>query len=146
MIYTELTKKAMRIAYEAHKEQMDHTGLPYIFHPFHLAEQMNDEIRVCATLLHDVFEDTEITFDDLAEQGIPGEIIEILDLLTHDEQMPYMDYVMRIKESGNVAATAIKLADLGHNSDVSRLNVKVLDEKMSKRLEKYKAAKELLLK
>lgn len=70
MIYTEMTKKAMRIAFDAHKEQVDKTGLPYIFHPFHLAEQMTDEISVCAALLHDVVEDTELSFEALATQGI----------------------------------------------------------------------------
>ena len=65
MIYTALTKKAMRIAFDAHKEQTDKTGLPYIFHPFHLAEQMLDEVSTCAALLHDVIEDSSMTFPGL---------------------------------------------------------------------------------
>ena len=142
MIYTELTKKAMRIAFDAHKEQIDKTGLPYIYHPFHLAEQMTDEISVCAALLHDVVEDTEITFDDLREQGIPDAVIETLKILTHHNTDGYMDYVEKIKNSGNAAAIAVKLADLRHNSDVSRLDV--IDEKMSARLEKYRAAIKVL--
>ena len=51
MIYTDLTKKAMRIAFDIHKEQVDKSGLPYIFHPFHLAEQMGTEDEVCVGLL-----------------------------------------------------------------------------------------------
>ena len=43
MIYTENTKKALILGFEAHKEQKDKSGLPYVFHPFHLAEQMEDE-------------------------------------------------------------------------------------------------------
>ena len=62
MIYTALTKKAMKVAYEAHHGQTDRSGTPYIFHPFHVAEQMDDELSVCTALLHDVVEDTEITF------------------------------------------------------------------------------------
>ena len=54
MIYAKLTKLAMRVAFDAHKEQTDKTGLPYIFHPFHLAEQMTDEVTACVALLHDV--------------------------------------------------------------------------------------------
>ena len=54
MIYTALTKKAMKVAYEAHHGQTDRSGTPYIFHPFHVAEQMDDELSVCAALLHDV--------------------------------------------------------------------------------------------
>ena len=70
MIYTPLTNKAMRLAYAAHQGQTDQAGLPYIFHPFHLAEQMEDEISVCAALLHDVVEDTPITLEEL-EQEFP---------------------------------------------------------------------------
>ena len=57
MIYTELTKKAMSMAYKAHHGQVDKSGTPYIFHPIHLAEQMDDELSCCAALLHDTVED-----------------------------------------------------------------------------------------
>ena len=144
MLYTELTKKAMQIAFDAHKKQVDKTGLPYIFHPFNLAEQMSDEVSVCVALLHDVVEDTSITFDDLREQGISGEVIEALKILTHDNNDAYMDYVIKIKNSGNTVAIAVKLADLLHNSDVSRLDK--IDEKMSARLKKYRDAIEMLKK
>ena len=62
---------------------------------------------------------------------------EALKLLTHDEAVPYMDYVRNIKNSGNKAAIAVKKADLIHNSDTWRLVT--LDEKAMARLEKYKA-------
>ena len=58
MIYTALTNKALRLAYAAHHGQTDKCGQPYIFHPYHLAEQMPDEISACVALLHDVVEDT----------------------------------------------------------------------------------------
>ncbi|MBR5596792.1 MAG: hypothetical protein IKW30_05225 [Lachnospiraceae bacterium] len=67
MIYTTLIKKAMRIAFEAHKEQVDKNGMPYIYHPFHLAEQMPDEDTICVALLHDVIEDTDITLEQFLE-------------------------------------------------------------------------------
>ncbi|MDR0302833.1 MAG: hypothetical protein LBI04_11060 [Treponema sp.] len=142
MIYTELTKKALQIAYDAHNGQIDKAGLPYIFHPFHLAEQMNDEISVCVALLHDIVEDTTISFDDLAEQGISDKVIDTLRLLTHDDALPYMDYIKKIKESENTAAIAVKLADLKHNSDTSRLEK--IDKNVSVRLEKYRKAIEVL--
>lgn len=69
MIYTPLTKKALKISFKAHKDQMDKSGMPYIYHPFHLAEQMNDEYSTCVALLHDVVEDTDISLDDLASEG-----------------------------------------------------------------------------
>ena len=54
MIYTEMTITAMKVAYDAHLGQLDYNGVPYIFHPYHLAEQMDDEISCTVALLHDV--------------------------------------------------------------------------------------------
>ena len=74
MIYTQLTKKAMKLCFAAHKDQVDKSGMPYVFHPFHLAEQMTDELTTVAALLHDVVEDTPYTFSDLRDMGFPGEV------------------------------------------------------------------------
>ena len=117
MIYTELTMKAMRFAYTAHHGQVDKGGVPYIFHPIHLAESMDDEISCCAALLHDVVEDTEYTFEDL-EKEFPPEVMDVLKLLTHEEGVKYFDYVRAIKS--NPIAVKVKLADLAHNSDATR--------------------------
>ena len=117
MVYTELTNKAMKIAYAAHHGQVDYNGIPYIFHPIHLAEAMEDEISCCAALLHDVVEDTDVSMEELARE-FPSEIIEVLNLLTHDESVDYFDYVRAIK--ANPIAVKVKLADLAHNSDQSR--------------------------
>ena len=140
MIYTELTKKALKLCFEAHKEQVDKSGMPYVFHPFHLAEQMTDEATTVVALLHDIVEDTATTFEDLEKQGFSDEIINALKLLTHDKGVPYMDYVAEIKT--NRIATVVKLADLRHNSDLTRLSV--VDEKALKRKEKYEKAIKLL--
>ena len=136
MLYTTLTKKAMMIAFNAHKEQSDKTGLPYIFHLFHLAEQMSDENSICVALLHDVVEDTDITFEDLQKEGFTEEIMDSLKLLTHNLDVPYMEYVKLIKT--NPTARLVKLVDLKHNSDLTRLDV--IDEYAVKRSEKYKEA------
>ena len=142
MIYTPMTKAALKIAFDAHRDQMDRSGLPYVFHPFHLAEQMEDEVSTAAALLHDVVEDTSITFDDLSARGISFEVIGILKLLTHDPVVPYMAYVQKIKDSGDPRAIKIKICDLAHNSDLTRLDQ--VTEADMKRLEKYRAAKHLL--
>lgn len=142
MLYTKLTKKAMKIAFEAHKNQTDKNGIPYIYHPIHLAEQMADEKTICVALLHDVVEDTDITFEQLVREGFPDDIIEALKLLTHDDSIQYVDYVKEIKS--NPIAAAVKLADLKHNSDLTRLDV--IDEKAINRAEKYKKAIRLLSK
>ena len=140
MIYTELTKKALSLCFEAHKEQKDKTGLPYVFHPFHLAEQMDDELSTVCALLHDVAEDTEYGISDLRKMGFPESVLEVLTLLTHEEGVPYMDYVKAL--SINPIAKAVKIADLMHNSDTSRLDF--VDEWALKREEKYKKALEFL--
>ena len=136
MIYTPLTKRAMKIAFDVHREQVDKSGLPYVFHPFHLAEQMQDELTVCTALLHDVIEDTPMTLKELAEAGFPKEVLDALVLLTHDDAVPYMDYVQKIAE--NPIAKAVKLADLAHNSDLSRLDT--VDDYALTRVRKYRDA------
>ena len=141
MIYTETTKKAMLLCYEAHRGQTDKSGVPYVFHPIHLAEQMRDEDTTVTALLHDVIEDTVYTFDDLVKMDFSENVITALKLLTHDKSVPYMEYVAKIKE--NPVAKAVKLADLAHNSDLSRLNS--VDDKVRSRIQKYEAAKKLLL-
>ena len=140
MIYTPLTKKALKLCFEAHKEQTDKTGLPYVFHPFHLAEQMDDEISTVCALLHDVVEDTDMTLQDLSKMGFPAEVIDVLALLTHTEDVPYMDYVREIAK--NPVAKKVKLADLAHNSDATRLDF--IDERMKERFNKYQKAIEIL--
>ena len=117
MVYTPLTNRAMVIAYNAHHGQLDYNGIPYIFHPIHLAEQMEDELSCCAALLHDVAEDTEVKLEDLARE-FPKEVIDALKLLTHDKDTDYFTYVRAIRE--NPIARKVKLADLAHNSDQSR--------------------------
>ena len=140
MIYTTATKKALRLCFDAHKEQEDKSGLPYVFHPFHLAEQMQDETTTIVALLHDVVEDTDYTLEELKKEGFGDVVIDALALLTHDDDTPYMDYVARIKE--NPVAKAVKLADLAHNSDLSRMDT--IDEKVMERYRNYQEAIALL--
>ena len=142
MIYTEQTKKAMKLCFEAHKAQTDKSGMPYVFHPFHLAEQMTDEKTVTLALLHDVVEDSSYNFDDLISMGFDSEVVDALRLLTHEEGVPYMDYVAEIKK--NPLSRAVKLADLAHNSDLTRLSPDEIDDRALARVEKYEAAIALL--
>ena len=142
MIYTENTKKALKLCFEAHKEQKDKSGLPYVFHPFHLAEQMEDEESTVVALLHDVAEDTDYTLEDIAAMGFSRNVMEALALLTHDEAVPYMEYVKTLRN--NLIARRVKLADLRHNSDLSRLDADQIDEKALARVNKYAEAIKLL--
>lgn len=147
MLYTELTTKAMKIAYKQHHGAEDKAGLPYIFHPYHLAEQMgDDEYAICTALLHDVVEDTDMTFEDLEQEGFPKEVITALKCLTHEEGVPYLGaYIEGIK--ANPIARKVKLADLEHNLDSSRLPpAKDEHERLNREqhVKKYQAAKAFL--
>ena len=138
MIYTELTIRAMNLAYNAHHGQFDKGGVPYIFHPIHLAEEMDDEVSTCVALLHDTVEDTNVTLEELA-QSFPREIVEAVDLLTHREGVEYFDYVRAIKN--NPVAVKVKLADLRHNGDPKRI---CNQGNAEKRNAKYAAARKIL--
>ena len=139
MVYTELTQKAMKIAYEAHHGQVDKSGIPYIFHPIHLAEQMIDEYTTCVALLHDVVEDTSVTLQYL-QQIFPQEVTDAIALLTHEKGADYIAYVTAIRD--NPIARTVKLADLTHNTDPTRMPG---DPSVARRWEeKYKYAFEIL--
>ena len=140
MIYTAKTKMALKLCFEAHKEQRDKSGLPYVFHPFHLAEQMQTEETVIVALLHDLVEDTEYTIADLTEMGYDKAVTDAIALMTHAKGVEYMAYVRAIKE--NPIAKTVKLADLKHNADLTRLDS--IDEKALLRREKYLEAIRLL--
>ena len=141
MIFTEQTKKAMQICFNAHKNQLDKSGLPYIYHPIRVAEQMKDEKTIVVALLHDVVEDTDITINDIISLGFDEDIVEALKCMTHDKTVSYFDYIKKI--STNSIATKVKLADLRDNMDLSRLD-NVNDEDL-KRLKKYKESYQYLL-
>ena len=138
MIYTELTKEAMNIAYKAYHKQKDKGGFPYINHPFHIAEQMEDEYSTCVALLHDVVEDSSVTLNELSST-FPPEIIEAVSILTRKEGILYSDYINNVKK--NKLARSVKLADLAHNLDRTRL----LDDSVNVNLmEKYLMAYTIL--
>ena len=116
-------------------------GVPYILYPVHLAEQMKDGDSVIVALLHDTVEDTFVTIDFLREKGFSERVLEAVDLLTHREEEDYFDYVRRIKE--NPLAATVKLADLRHNSDVTRYCRELTDHE-KKKVEKYQEAIRIL--
>ena len=148
MIYTPLVNKALRFAYNAHHGQLDYNGIPYIFHPLHLAEQMDDEISCCAALLHDVVEDTAVTMDELCRK-FPPEVMEVVALLTHDANAEYQneDYFTYVRRIGtHPVARKVKLADIAHNSDQSRcIGSDLTEAQLTYWKEKYTKAKAILL-
>ena len=121
MIYTQLTMKAMRLCYKAHAGQYDKGGVPYVFHPFHV--------------------DTPMTAEELREEEYPETVIEAVLALTRHEDEPYLDYIDRLKT--NPIAKKVKLADLAHNSDQTR--VPNADSRIHRMWEKYAKARKRLI-
>lgn len=117
MLYTELTLRAMQISYLAHSCKYDKGGAPYVFHPMHLAEQMDTEYEICVALLHDVVEDSPYTIDDL-KTWFPHDVIRAVELLTRKEKQSYGGYISELAD--NMLARKVKIADLKHNLDESR--------------------------
>ena len=131
----------MRISLQAHEGQTDRSGMPYFLHPFHVAEQMENEEETCVALLHDVVEDTDVTLEDLRRAGMPDTVLTAVDLLTHQRFVPYLDYVRKL--SVNQLAKTVKLRDLEHNLDLGRID-HITPEDL-RRTEKYKKAQDYLL-
>ncbi|NTW71347.1 MAG: GTP pyrophosphokinase [Eubacteriaceae bacterium] len=137
-----MLNKALLIAINAHQGQTDKAGQPYILHPLRVMLSRKNELeRVCA-VLHDVIEDTDITFDDLRNDGFTEEMIAVLDALTRRDGETYEEFIDRVID--NKIACNVKLADLYDNMDLSRIETPSEDD--YKRIEKYrKAAARILL-
>ena len=144
MIYTEQTMKAMRIAYDAHHGQSDKGGAPYINHPFHVAESMRTEDETIAALLHDVVEDTPLTCDDLLREGFSPAAVDAVRLLTKSDDTDYDVYIRAIRE--NPIARRVKISDLTHNMDLSRIGMteETMTPSVRARREKYQHSYDFL--
>lgn len=127
--------RAIALAADSFKGRFDKAGKPYILHCLAVMNQMpqDDEELMAIAVLHDVVEDTKVTFNDLSQQGFSRRVITALQLLTHNHDTSYDDYVRAL--AGNPDAKRVKIADLRHNSDITRM--KGLETKDFDRLEKY---------
>ena len=130
-------EKAIEIAIKAHRGQTDKSGAPYILHPLRVMERGNTDIEKICGILHDVIEDTEITFKDLENEGFTNDVIEVLKLVTKEsENEDYNHFIERIII--NTTAIKVKINDLKDNLDITRFET--LNENDLKRLNKYLAA------
>ena len=137
-----MLQKAIQIATEAHKGQLDKSGKEYIGHPLRVMEMGKTEEEKIVGVLHDVVEDTPWTFEMLEAEGFAPEIIAALRCVTKtSENENYDDFIERVKK--NPLAVAVKVNDLTDNMDIRRLPY--LSDKDVKRLKKYlKAYKKLI--
>jgi len=133
-----MLNKPIEIANRAHSEQVDKGGEPYILHPLRVMLSRKNELeRICA-VLHDVVEDSDITFDDLRKEGFSEEVITILDCLTKHADESYDEFINRILT--NETACHVKLADLCDNMDLTRIENPT--EQDNERIKKYVKAAE----
>jgi (p)ppGpp synthase/HD superfamily hydrolase len=129
-----LLEKAIAIAVDAHRGQVDKTGNPYILHPLRMMTRFDGEADRIVAVLHDVLEDTSVTADDLCRAGFPDEILDALACVTKRKGETYPGFVARAAK--NPIARRVKLADLEDNMDVRRL--KRMTERDRKRISKYR--------
>ena len=127
---------ALSIATEAHKGQFDKAGVDYIEHPIYVASQVDTEEEKAVALLHDVIEDSPFTSEELLLAGLPEIVVAAVQILSKKKGQDCQIYLENVKS--NPLARVVKLADLKHNSDLSRLSS--ITDKDLERLEKYKKA------
>ena len=131
---------ALSIARKAHEGQLDKAGVDYIEHPICVASQVDTEEEKAVALLHDVIEDSPVSAEELLQAGLPETVVTAVQVLTKKKEQDYQTYLETVKK--NPLARVVKLADLKHNSDLSRLSS--ITEEDRERLKKYKKAIDFL--
>ena len=131
---------ALSIARKAHEGQLDKAGVDYIEHPIYVASQVDTEEERAVALLHDVIEDSPVSAEELLQAGLPETVVTAVQVLTKKKEQDYQTYLETVKK--NPLARLVKLSDLKHNSDLSRLSS--ITEKDRERLKKYKKAIDFL--
>ena len=134
-------QRAIEIAVTAHKDQVRKDGSPYVLHPLRLMMSVNSVEEKIVAILHDVVEDTDVTMQQIEDEGFSKEVLAALRLVTHDTSTSYEDYIANIK--GNPIARVVKLADLRDNTNV--FEIPTLSDKDLQRLEKYHRAYKTLM-
>lgn len=114
-----LLERAIAIAQQQHAGQVDKAGRPYIEHPMRVMESMSNDAERIVAILHDVIEDTDLTLDQLAAEGFPGDVLDALDSVTRREGETYEAFVGRA--AGNAIGRRVKYADLRDNADLRRI-------------------------
>lgn len=134
-------QKAIEVAIEAHSQQKDKVGKPYLLHVFSVMAKGKTDDEKIVGLLHDVVEDTDKTIDDLYAFGFSKTVLDAVECLTKRQNENYSEFIERVKQ--NPLATKVKINDLEDNMDIKRLPK--IAEKDVERLNRYlKAYNELI--
>lgn len=138
-ILTEDLIKAENLVKSLFSQKVDLAGKPYINHLRFVKDNVETLEEKIVALLHDVLEDTDINYKFLVA-CFGANIAQSVSILTKEKDEDYFDYTRRIK--GHYVASNVKMADLKHNMDLSRL--KNIEDKDRERVEKYKKAMRIL--
>ncbi|MCQ4166333.1 HD domain-containing protein [Tahibacter harae] len=134
-------ERAIEIAARAHAGQVDKAGAPYILHPLRLMLTLQGAHERMAAVLHDVVEDTPLTFEDLQREGFPPAVVDAVRALT---KLPGEGRIAAAhRAAANPIARAVKLADVGDNMDLRRIPAPT--EKDFARLKEYEQVRAILL-
>lgn len=114
-----LLQKAIDLAHQAHAQQVDKGGQPYINHPLRVMAKMETPREKIVAVLHDAVEDSALTLEDLLNQGFPADIVDSIAALTKISGEDYEAYLQRVM--GNAIALRVKIADMTDNLDISRI-------------------------
>ena len=127
---------AVIIAAQAHQGQKDRYGVNYILHPLRVMLRFESETEMIVAILHDVIEKTEWTLEKLREQGFNDTVLKAVNLLTRQDEQPYMEYIEKLK--GNRIARRVKIADIEDNMNPRRMGT-LSDENLEKLARLHKA-------
>ena len=127
--------KALEISTVLFENDLDKGGNPYFKHLIYVYIHVSTRYEKTLALLHDVLEDKDVTREDLLDVGFSPKFVKDIESLTRVKPMEYSDYIDNLIENGSVEALHVKLADLEHNMDISRIaNPTVKDiERIKKR-------------
>ncbi|MBS2037846.1 HD domain-containing protein [bacterium] len=134
-------ERAIELAVQHHKGQVDKMGQPYILHPLRVMHRCQGVQAQIVAIMHDLLEDTPLTPEALLNEGFSQEIVDALEGVSRRKNESYREFVLRARQ--NPLSRQVKLADLEDNLDLRRLTVP-LNPKDHQRLERYREAWHLL--
>ena len=134
-------ENALAIAAAAHAGQIDKAGQPYILHPIRVMLSVKNGDERIAAILHDVVEDTPVSFDDLESEGFSAAVVDAVRALTKTEGESRIEAALRAVK--DPIARQVKLADVADNMDLSRIPSPT--EKDYARLKEYERVREILM-
>lgn len=113
--------KALEIVNVLFDNDTDKGGYPYLNHLMKVYKNVSSEEEKVIALLHDVIEDKDVTKEDMMDIGFPKKIVEDVQSLTRSKKDEYQVYIDKLIKLGSVEALHVKIADLKHNMDLSRI-------------------------